>query len=71
MNFDCLFDAKFQDLLTPLHISAHYGNTEAAEALLQLKCDVDAKALVRVFVCFLCFCIVSLMQFFSVLLTVG
>jgi len=41
-------------MLTPLHISAHYGNIDAAEALLQHHCDVDAKALVCVAVWILC-----------------
>ena len=36
-----------QDYLTPLHVAAHCGNVRTAKLLLDRKCEVNARALVR------------------------
>jgi len=36
----------FQDYLTPLHVAAHCGNVKIAKLLLDLNCEVNARALV-------------------------
>ena len=36
-----------KDYLTPLHVAAHCGNVNTAKLLLDRKCDVNARALVR------------------------
>ena len=33
--------------MTPLHVAAHCGNVKSAGLLLERKCEVDARALVR------------------------
>ena len=35
------------DYLTPLHVAAHCGNVRTAKLLLDRKCEVNARALVR------------------------
>ena len=35
------------DYLTPLHVAAHCGNVRTAKHLLDRKCEVNARALVR------------------------
>jgi len=37
----------WQDYLTPLHVAAHCGNVKTAKLLLDRKCEVNARALVR------------------------
>ena len=39
-----------KDYLTPLHVAAHCGNVNTAKLLLDRKCDVNARALVRTFI---------------------
>jgi len=36
----------FQDYLTPLHVAAHCGNVKMAKLLLDMHCEVNARALV-------------------------
>jgi len=41
----------FQDYLTPLHVAAHCGNVKMAKLLLDLNCEINARALVRISFC--------------------